>query len=65
MSIVSIVVAQTGEAPRPPANVLEWSFLGVLGLMTVVIGLLALVVVARLVEPRGVKVLLRRLAGKA
>lgn len=46
-------------------NVLEWSFIGVLALMTVVIGWLALVVVARVVEPRGVKVLLRRLIGKA
>ena len=46
-------------------NVLEWSFIGVLALMTVAIGWIALVVVTRVVEPRGVKVLLRRLVGKA
>ena len=46
-------------------NVLEWAFLGVLALMTIGIGLISLMVIVRLVEPRGFKVLLRRLAGKA
>ena len=49
----------------PPPNVLEWSFVGVLVLMTIAVGLLGLMVVARVVEPRGLRVLLRRLAGKA
>lgn len=46
-------------------NVLEWTFIGVLALMTVAVGLFGLVVVARIVEPRGVRALLRRLAGRA
>jgi hypothetical protein len=44
--------------------VLEITFLSILGLMTVMVGLFSLVVVARTVEPRGVKALLRRLAGR-
>jgi len=39
-------------------------FLGLLAVMVVAAGLFSLVVVARLVEPRGVKALLRRLAGR-
>ena len=46
-------------------NVLEWSFIGVLALMTIAVGLFGLVVVARIVEPRGVRALLRRIVGKA
>ena len=46
-------------------NVLEWSFVGLLAMMTVVVGAFGLVVVARLVEPRGVRVLIKRIAGKA
>jgi len=48
-----------------PPNVLEWSFIGVLALMSIAIGGLATMVVVRVVEPRGLKVFLRRLAGKA
>jgi len=39
-------------------------FLVLLGVMVVAAGLFSLVVVARLVEPRGVKALLRRFAGR-
>ena len=39
-------------------------FLVLLGVMVVAAGLFSLVVVARLVEPRGVKALLRRLSGR-
>lgn len=49
----------------PPPNVLEWSFIGVLALMTAAVGIISLVVVVRLVEPRGLRVLLRRLVGRA
>jgi hypothetical protein len=42
--------------------VLELTFMSLLGLMIVLVGLFAVVVVTRLVEPRGLKVLLRRLA---
>ncbi|HEX9712441.1 MAG TPA: hypothetical protein VGB52_07825 [Actinomycetota bacterium] len=49
----------------PPPNVLEWSFVGLLLLMTAAVGVLSLVVVARLVEPRGLLALLRRFVGKA
>jgi hypothetical protein len=45
-------------------NALEWTFVSLLALMVVAVGLFGLVVVARLVEPRGVRVLLRRLTGK-
>lgn len=40
---------------------LEFAFISLLVTMTVVSGLLGLVVVARVVEPRGVKALLERL----
>ena len=39
-------------------------FLVLLVLMVIIAGLFSLVVVARLVEPRGVRTLLRRLAGR-
>lgn len=52
------------EIAKRPFNVLEWSFLGALAAMTVVIGILSVVVIARVVEPKGLKVLLKRLAGK-
>ena len=45
-------------------QLLEWTFLGLLGLMTVLVGLLSIVVVVRVVEPRGLKALLLKLAGK-
>lgn len=44
--------------------VVEWTFMGVLILMVAAAGLFSVVVVARLVEPRGVKALLRRIAGR-
>ncbi|MGZ4103930.1 MAG: hypothetical protein ACXVQY_12655 [Actinomycetota bacterium] len=44
--------------------IVEWTFMGVLALMVVAAGLFAVVVAARLVEPRGVKALLRRIAGR-
>lgn len=47
-----------------PPNVLEWSFIAVLATMSLAAGLFALAVVARLVEPRGVRALLRRIAGR-
>ena len=47
-----------------PFNVLEWSFLVVLTLALGATGVFGLVVVARLVEPRGVRALLRRLTGR-
>ena len=40
---------------------LEWTFMGLLTMMVVLTGLFGLFVVARLVEPRGVKALLRRI----
>jgi hypothetical protein len=45
-------------------RVLEWTFISLLLLMVIVSGLFALVVVTRLVEPGGIRSLLRRLAGK-
>ena len=48
-----------------PWNALEWSFVGLLAIMTVVVGLFGLVVVARLVEPRGVRALVRRITGRS
>ena len=42
----------------------ELTFISILAFMVVMVGLFSLVVVARVVEPRGVKALLRRLAGK-
>ncbi len=45
-------------------GVLEWSFLGLLALMTVLVGLFSVVVVVRVVEPRGLKALLLKLGGK-
>jgi hypothetical protein len=44
--------------------VVEVTFISILAFMVVMVGLFSLVVVARTVEPRGVKALLRRLAGK-
>jgi hypothetical protein len=44
--------------------VVEVTFISILAFMVVMVGLFSLVVVARVVEPRGVKALLRRLAGK-
>lgn len=52
------------ETVNKGLNVLEISFLALLGLMGALITLIAVVVVARLVEPRGARALLRRLAGK-
>lgn len=46
-------------------NVLEWTFIGALVLMTAVIGLFSVMILARVVEPKGLRVLLRRIAGKA
>ncbi|HEX9776441.1 MAG TPA: hypothetical protein VGB83_12795 [Actinomycetota bacterium] len=46
-------------------NLLEWTFVGILALMVAVSGLFGVVVVARLVEPRGMRALLRRLLGRA
>lgn len=43
---------------------LEFSFTALLVAMTVGSGVVALVVVARIVEPRGVRALVRRLAGR-
>lgn len=45
-------------------KLLEWSFTGLLVLMTALTGLLAVVVVVRVVEPRGIRALLMKLAGK-
>jgi len=42
----------------------EWTFMALLVAMVGLAGLFSLVVVARVVEPRGVKALLRRLAGR-
>ena len=39
-------------------------FIGLLALMVVAAGLFSVVVVTRLVEPKGMKALLRRLAGR-
>jgi hypothetical protein len=39
-------------------------FIALLAAMVVLAGLFSFVVVARLVEPRGIKALLRRLAGR-
>jgi hypothetical protein len=44
--------------------VVELTFISILAFMVVMVGLFSIVVVARVVEPRGVKALLRRLAGK-
>lgn len=46
------------------ADALVVVFLGLLGLMVVISGVFGLFVVARMVEPRGLKALLRKLAGK-
>jgi uncharacterized membrane protein YuzA (DUF378 family) len=43
---------------------LEWTFMGLLAAMVGLAGVFGLFVVARLVEPRGVKALLRKLAGR-
>lgn len=59
------VITLATSAVGPPLNVLEFAFLIVLGGMVVASGLVGLVVVTRMVEPGGVKVLLRRLAGKS
>ena len=45
-------------------HLLEWSFAGLLLVMTGLVGLLSLVVVVRVVEPRGLRALLMKLAGK-
>jgi hypothetical protein len=45
-------------------HALEWSFISLLLLMTAATGLIALVVVVRVVEPAGLKALLLRLRGK-
>ncbi|MCA1834069.1 MAG: hypothetical protein ABR548_12500 [Actinomycetota bacterium] len=45
-------------------QLLEWTFMGLLGLMTVIIGFFSVVVVVRIVEPRGLKALLLKLAGR-
>jgi len=39
-------------------------FIGLLAVMVVAAGLFSIVVVTRLVEPKGMKALLRRLAGR-
>jgi hypothetical protein len=44
--------------------IVEYTFIVILIAMVGAAGLFSLVVVARLVEPRGVKALLRRLAGR-
>jgi len=64
MNLAMMLAAEAADE-LPPANVLEWSFLAALIAVSGLLGVLALVVVARMVEPRGVKVLLRRIAGKA
>lgn len=46
-------------------GVLEWTFLGLLSLMTVLVGILSVVVVVRIVEPAGLKALVLKLAGRA
>ena len=43
---------------------LEWTFMTVLAAATGIAGVFGIFVVARLIEPRGLKVLLRKLAGK-
>lgn len=45
-------------------GILEWTFLGLLGTMTALVGLFSIVVVVRVVEPRGLKALLLKLGGK-
>jgi len=45
-------------------HALEWSFISLLLLMTVLTGLIAVTIVVRVVEPAGVKALLLRLRGK-
>lgn len=45
-------------------HTLEWFFISLLLLMTVVTGLIALVVVVRVVEPAGIKALVLRLRGQ-
>lgn len=44
---------------------LEWGFLSALGAMVVLVGVFSVIVVARVVEPRGARVLLRRLIGRS
>lgn len=53
------------EAVKRPWNVLEWTFIGLLALMTAVVGVFGLFVAVRTVEPRGLRALLRRVSGKA
>src|SRR5205814_9649976 len=50
--------------PEEPRTMVTNVFLALLVLMVVAAGLFSVVVVARRVEPRGVKALLRRLAGR-
>jgi hypothetical protein len=45
-------------------NALEWGFISALVAMIILVGLFSLVVVARVVEPRGVRVLLRKIIGR-
>ena len=44
---------------------IEWVYIGALAAMVVLVGLFSVVVVARVVEPRGAKVLLKRIAGRS
>lgn len=62
---VNTFLIAASEIGKEPYNLLEWVYIVVLGLMTVAVGVFGLFVVARVVEPRGMKALLRRLAGKA
>lgn len=43
---------------------LEWGFIGALVAMVILVGLFGMIVVARVVEPRGVRVLLRKIIGR-
>lgn len=43
---------------------LEWGFISALAAMVVLVGIFGLIVVARVVEPRGVRVLLRKISGR-
>lgn len=43
---------------------LEWGFIGALIAMVVLVGIFGFFVVARMVEPRGVRVLLRKITGR-
>lgn len=58
-------LAKAAVEAFPPWNVLEWSFIAVLVLALASAGAFGAVVIARTVEPRGVKALLRRISGKA